>query len=498
MKNKVKYLNRILLLLILIPCIFLFTACGKTYITSIEKTESIGDTDVYTVSYSNGKTGSITVENGRMEELTTEKLFDYCVQQGMFKEDEFDKFLQVYVSTADDVDPNIHTNRALMSAVSVYSEFNYTSSGYLSVAGKKTDVSCGAGVIYSVGDMYSYIITNNHVIYNSDVGRQANEIHVYQYGVNNNVYRLVDESGNAKKDPKGYPIVVYDGGAVEATLVGGEACFDVAVLRVKTADLLSHNSNMRAVDVATNYSISDKAIAIGNPEGNGMSVTQGIISVESEDLEMEASDKAGVVRFRVMRIDTAVNGGNSGGGLFNDRGQFIGIVNAKTLYSSSDETPIENMAYALPYDNVIPVTDNIIYNYESNNGIAIGATRVTLGVTYNTQNSHPVYNTTTGELHIEDDLTIQSVTSDSIANFMGLDTGDIVRSLIIENEKGTHEYAITRSYMLPDLLLTLRPNYKIAVKYVDADTKTVNTSNVYTLAKSDFHIIQTLDYVIAN
>ena len=48
------------------------------------------------------------------------------------------------------------------------------------------------------------------------------------------------------------------------------------------------------------------------------------------------------VSLRVMRVDTAVNSGNSGGGLYNDEGNLIGIVNAKIVYDG-----VENIGYAI-------------------------------------------------------------------------------------------------------------------------------------------------------
>ena len=63
----------------------------------------------------------------------------------------------------------------------------------------------------------------------------------------------------------------------------------------------------------------------------------------------------GKTEMRVIRVDTAVNPGNSGGGLFNSKGELIGIVNAKII--SSD---VENIGYAIPSSVAINVADNII------------------------------------------------------------------------------------------------------------------------------------------
>ena len=59
---------------------------------------------------------------------------------------------------------------------------------------------------------------------------------------------------------------------------------------------------------------------------------------------------------RVMRTDAAVNSGNSGGGLFDDSGRLIGIVNAKSSNTSDD-----NIGYAIPSNVATAIADNAIY-----------------------------------------------------------------------------------------------------------------------------------------
>lgn len=83
--------------------------------------------------------------------------------------------------------------------------------------------------------------------------------------------------------------------------------------------------------------VGDSVIAIGNPNAGGIAVTQGILSMESEYITMTAADNVSTVQIRVMRVDAAINGGNSGGGLFNDSGELIGIVNAKVVSEKSKE-----------------------------------------------------------------------------------------------------------------------------------------------------------------
>ncbi len=59
----------------------------------------------------------------------------------------------------------------------------------------------------------------------------------------------------------------------------------------------------------------------------------------------------------LLQTDTAINKGNSGGGLFNDSGKLIGIVNAK-----SSGTSVEGLGFAIPIDTAKPVIESIIEN----------------------------------------------------------------------------------------------------------------------------------------
>ena len=84
--------------------------------------------------------------------------------------------------------------------------------------------------------------------------------------------------------------------------------------------------------------------AIGNPLGQlGGTVTEGIISALSRDVQMED----GTV-MTLLQTSAAINSGNSGGGLFNMAGELIGVVNAK--YSA---TGVEGLGFAIPIDTAI-------------------------------------------------------------------------------------------------------------------------------------------------
>ena len=454
-----KKYKKLLLILLIIPCIFMLNACSlfqtEAYVTAIEKTEAVGNVSTYTVYFSNGTQSTFTVNDGidgkDGSDLTIQSIKDYCTANNI----NFESFLKNYLTVIQVVEkaPTIQdaTNFALQSTVSIWCEF--PTSGYRG-ANKNTSVGCGSGVIYQMNETYSYIITNYHVVYMSGCDTDndiAREINIFQYGTSEKAYKLSQKNALGQITPVydelGYPEITYGYGAVEATYVGGELTYDLAVLKVKTEDLLKYNENAKPVK------IGETVMAIGNPEGEGTSVTSGIISVESEDLEMTGADEETECIFRVMRIDAAVNGGNSGGGLFNVHGEWIGTVNAKVVSST-----IDNIAYAIPYDNVTAVIDNILYYYDGTNISKLR--KFGLGITLTPENSHSIYDEETNRTEIVDDATIATIESGSIAEKIGLKVNDIVKTISING----NVYEITRTYQFIDILLHVRAGDKIIIQ----------------------------------
>lgn len=450
-----KKLRYFLLLLILLPCTLLLGGClnNTAYVTKIEKTQTLDNMDIYTVTYSDGTTSNFSVENGTDgEDLKIQDIFNYLIEldPDLYTNDEegFKQFLQDYLTIQiDENDEKTAINKALLSAVSVYSEFP--------TYGGDTSVGAGAGVVYEMGDEYSYIVTNYHVVYyvNSTTSNKiARNIYVYLYGSDVSV-----TSSNSITNS-----INFGGDAIKCEYIGGSMNYDIAVLRVNTSDLKEVNENVRAVDIATGYEVGDTAIAIGNPEGDGVSVTKGIVSVDSEPLTMTGADDRTTITFRVMRIDAAVNGGNSGGGLFNSNGELIGIVNAKLMYAS-DGTPIDNMSYALPFNNITQVAYNIIDNYESNNR-AVGVTKLVLGVSIECVNRQNIYNPLTGESTIYDESVITAISEDSIASSHGLEVGETFSAITINGERQD----FSRYYDLENALISIRAGDNVQI-YVETE-----------------------------
>lgn len=322
--------------------------------------------------------------------------------------------------------PNLAAaSRAVLSAVRVIA---YVGSGYSS------STSNGAGVIYMMDKQAgsAYIITNYHVVYDEYA---TNSYHVS----NNIVLRLYGQDSEKYNIPAKY--------------VGGSMTNDIAVLKVDNSAILAA-SNATAVTVAdsSKVAILDTAIAIGNPAAGGISATVGAVNVDSEYIVMKTADGKAQVQHRLIRIDAAVNSGNSGGGLFNDKGELIGIVNAKN--ASSD---IDNIGFAIPSNVAKNIADNIIYHCDGKSDVW-NPQRYLVGITLTAKELYTEYDTETGKVLKGEVVEINSVELTSPIKGE-VKVGDVVKSVTIDGT--THQ--ITRIYQLIDVMYTARSGSSVSL-----------------------------------
>ena len=167
----------------------------------------------------------------------------------------------------------------------------------------------GSGFVISSNATTSYILTNYHVI-------------------------------DGVSDIK---VFFADGKSYDATLVGGEQENDIAVLKIDAGDLPKVT-----LGDSDALNVGQEVYAIGNPLGElTFTFTGGYVSAKDRSVTM--SD--GTV-MNMLQTDTAINSGNSGGPLFNEYGQVIGIVSAKLSSSSSSEATVEGLGFAIPINDV--------------------------------------------------------------------------------------------------------------------------------------------------
>ncbi len=179
----------------------------------------------------------------------------------------------------------------------------------------------GSGVVIAEG---GYILTNYHVI----------------------------EGGMS------YQILMPSGEKVDAWVVGSDSSTDLAVLKVDDGiDELVPVS----VGAIENLVVGSTVVAIGNPGGEVLAntVTQGVVSA-LERTSVTASNATR--RISYIQHDAAINSGNSGGGLFNYKGELVGINTLKYAGSAYSSVGFEGLGFAIPVDTAYNIAMELIEN----------------------------------------------------------------------------------------------------------------------------------------
>lgn len=142
-------------------------------------------------------------------------------------------------------------------------------------------------------------------------------------------------------------VTLHNGDVYKATIVGTDQSNDIAVIKIDAKDLTTAK-----IGDSSKVAVGDLAVAIGNPLGQlGGTATSGIISALDRTLTIEGTT------LTLLQTDAAINGGNSGGGLFNGSGELIGIVESK-----ASAVGVEGLAFALPINTVSGIINDMIEN----------------------------------------------------------------------------------------------------------------------------------------
>lgn len=203
---------------------------------------------------------------------------------------------------ADSIDI-IH--KSMSSVVGIYiSATTISNTGAM----EQQDTGSGSGVILTED---GYIVTNNHVV----------------------------EGGQNIR------VCLQDGTEYAANLVGADPYTDLAVIKIEASGLPA-----ATLGISASVTVGEPVYAIGNPLGVlTSSVSQGIISGLDRSITVESHSMS------LMQTDAAVNPGNSGGGLFNAKGELIGIVNAKSY-----GLDVEGIGFAIPMDAAKPIITDLL------------------------------------------------------------------------------------------------------------------------------------------
>jgi serine protease Do len=134
---------------------------------------------------------------------------------------------------------------------------------------------------------------------------------------------LVVTNNHVIADADEISVIMHDGTAYKAKVVGADTKADLALLKLQDAPAKLPYVTLGNSDDSR---VGDWVIAIGNPYGLGGTVTAGIISARSRDINAGPYDD-------FIQTDAAINRGNSGGPLFNMKGEVVGINTA--IYSQT-------------------------------------------------------------------------------------------------------------------------------------------------------------------
>lgn len=249
----------------------------------------------------------------------------------------------------------------------VYIESRMTHGGNY-FGSRNAEGSTGSGVIISEN---GYIATNHHVIEGSDA----------------------------------FSILLDDGREYDAKLIGSDPSSDLALLKVDGKNLphLSFGNS-------DSLMVGEWVLAIGNPFRLYSTVTAGIVSAKSRNINI--LDDSAIESF--IQTDAAVNPGNSGGALVNTRGQLMGINTAIMTYSGQ----YEGFSFAVPSNIAKKVLEDIR---------EFGSTkRGWLGVVI-----RPVDAATAKDAGLSEvsGVIIERVNEASAADVAGLEPGDVVTKI---------------------------------------------------------------------
>ncbi len=283
--------------------------------------------------------------------------------------------------TAEDMNAGDIYDLACRQVVGVSTEVTGTNFFGMPVSGAVT----GTGFIISSD---GYIITNYHVIEDAYKGR-------------------LDVT-----------VMLHDGTSYKAEIVGTEPDNDIAVLRIDAEGL-----NAAVIGDSDALRVGDTVYAVGNPLGElEFSMTTGHVSAKDRVIKTENGAEA----IAMFQVDAPVNSGNSGGPVYNGRGEVVGVVTAK--YSSSG---VEGIGFAIPINDAASIARDLVTN-----GYVTGKAR--LGVTVNSKYSEmyaQYYGWPLGAY-------IDGVEKGSCAERAGIEAGDIITRL---GEEDVRSYEDLRS-----------------------------------------------------
>ncbi len=269
----------------------------------------------------------------------------------------------------------------------------------------------GSGIVY---DNKGHVLTNHHVV-------------------------AAAVGGNGRVS-----VVLSDGRAYTATVVGSDPSTDLAILQVRNAP-----SDMKPASFADSdaVKVGDPVMAAGNPLGLSDTVTTGIVSALDRPVRTQQQSRSGdpsdaqQVVTNAIQTDAAVNPGNSGGALVDANGRVIGVTSSiASLRSAGGQAGNIGLGFAIPSNEARDVADQLLQSGSVKHAF--------LGVTLRD-----------GSVELEgaqrQAAVVAEVTSDSAADKAGLRNGDPVVAVDGKPLEGADSLVATIRALRPGTTVTL-------------------------------------------
>ena len=202
-------------------------------------------------------------------------------------------------------------------------------------------------------------------------------------------------------------VTLYNGNTYDATVIGGDSDYDVAVLKINAAGLTPVTLGNSA-----DVNVGDSVLAIGNPLGElTFSMSGGYVSSCNRAINVDGTP------FNMIQVDCSINPGNSGGPLMNLYGEVVGIVSAK--YSSYADTTVEGLGFAIPINDVQSIISDIMENGSVTDKAYMAITAGTM-----TQQMAAQY-----KINATEGVFVYSVEDGGAGDKAGLKLGDVITKL---------------------------------------------------------------------
>ena len=187
----------------------------------------------------------------------------------------------------------------------------------------------------SISSVVTISSVNNKLLKNNRSGIGSGVIFSSDGYIVTNLHILSGQNINVKLD---------NGKNYLASIIGIDKNTDIAVLKISSSE------ELKPINFANSDSlkVGDRVLAIGNPYGIGISVSNGIISATGRDY--------GNPYLQLIQTDAAINPGNSGGALINENGNLIGI-NSKIF---SKTGAYQGIGFAIPSNLVVQIATQLI------------------------------------------------------------------------------------------------------------------------------------------